>query len=132
MLGIYDEPTKQVVALPIQDRSTRTLQPIFEDFCAAGSVGTTDEWSGYNFLAGSGFGHFVCCHKDGFKNPLTGKHTNNIERTWRPWKEFVRNLRPIRHYNIPIYLNSWLFRFNLHQAGVSWDGIVDGLIQTMA
>ena len=130
VLGIYDVPGKTLVALPITDRSTRTLQPIVQDFCAPGSVGTTDEWSGYNFLAPAGYPHLVCCHKDGFKNPLTGAHTNNVERCWKPWKKHVRTHGPIRLRDIPIHLNEWVFCFNLKNAGASPRQVVDASFRT--
>ena len=58
-----DTISKDMVALYIPDRTTATLQPLITAFTAPGSVGTTDQWAGYNFLARNGWRHLVVCHK---------------------------------------------------------------------
>ena len=61
--SIYDTISKDMVTLYIPDRSTATLQPLITAFTAPGSVGTTDQWAGYNFLGRNGWRHLVVCHK---------------------------------------------------------------------
>ena len=116
---------KYLVALPITHRSTATLKPIFNDFCAVGSTGTTDEWSAYNFLPGDGYNHFVCCHKDGFVDPITGAHTNDVECCWKFWKQYVKRNSPIEKAFLSEHLNAWLFDFNMGRAGNTWPEIVN-------
>ena len=129
---MYDKPTKYLVAVPIADRTMATLSGVIHDFCAPGSTGTTDEWSGYNFLRRDGFPHFVCCHKDGFKNPVTGACTNGVERCWVDWKSYVRRHGPISIHLIPVYLNDWLYKFNLERANLTWPQIVNTLLRALS
>ena len=63
VLGIYDKLTKDLVAFYIPDRTTATLQPLITALTVPGSIGTTDQWGGYNFLPRNGYRHLVVCHK---------------------------------------------------------------------
>ena len=79
--------------------------------------------------------NFVC--------PLTGAHTNGVERTWRPMKRYFsidfpenspwccvlrmfRNARSVSLEQFDSYLYSWLFRYNLERSGMRDDQIFVG------
>ena len=95
--------TNYLVALRIPDRSERTIRPIATQFSAVGSRVNTDGWSAYNFLGPAGWRHLKVCHKRyifgvycrcnitclrHLVDPVTGEHTNNIERNWKHMKEY--------------------------------------------
>ena len=63
-----------------------------------------------------------------FVDPVTGEHTNGIERCWRPFKEYVRKFGPIWDDAMDDYLYSWLFRFNRGRAGKSRRQIFDEIL----
>ena len=159
VLGIWDCTQKCLVAARIPDRSAATMRPLFHFFCNPGIQITTDAWKGYNFLRREGWRHMMVVHKrydalpkcDGmyvfvilrnFVCPLTGAHTNNVERTWRPMKRYFslgfcdiadlmfllrmfRNARRVTLSSFDSYLYSWLFRYNLERSGMRDDQVYD-------
>ena len=84
--------------------------------------------------------NFVC--------PLTGAHTNNVERTWRPMKRYLsfcfcddteclfvlrmfKNARRVTLSSFDSYLYSWLFRYNLERSGMRDDQVYDEIDQCL-
>ena len=63
VLGIYDVPSKQLVALRIPNRQLATMRPLFQYWCIPGIQVTTDAWAGYNFLRPDGWRHLAVVHK---------------------------------------------------------------------
>ena len=105
VLGMWDTAQKCLVAVRIPDRKAATMRPLFHYFCNPGIQITTDAWKGYNFLRPDGWRHLMVVHKRynhlskhggmcmfvflrNFVCPLTGAHTNGVERTWRPMKRY--------------------------------------------
>ena len=62
-----------------------------------------------------------------FIDPLTGAHTQGIERVWWDWKQYVREMRCIHQEDIEEHLYSWLFRYNRVQSGVTREQIIDDI-----
>jgi len=88
VLGIYSSKT-EVIFLRVRDRSGATLISIIEKYVVAGSVIVTDLWCGYNGLAQRGFIHETVNHSENYVNPITGYHTQGIERAWRTAKDYI-------------------------------------------
>ena len=63
VLGIYDRPRNQLIAMRIPDRKGVTLRPLFYHSTVHGSRGVTDDWGGYNFLTNEGWRHLAVVHK---------------------------------------------------------------------
>ena len=51
-----------------------------------------------------------------FVDPVTGAHTQGIERCWKSWKDYVRRARCVRDDRISEYLYAWVFVFNRTQS----------------
>ena len=84
--------------------------------------------------------NFVC--------PLTGAHTNSVERTWRPMKRYLssyfcddteclfvfrmfKNARRVTLSSFDSYLYAWLFRYNLERSGMRDDQVYDEIDQCL-
>jgi transposase-like protein len=81
--GICRE-TKEMFLKRVPNRSTATLQPLLLLKIVPGTLVITDKWRAYNFmdLPPSPFAHFTVNHSKNFVDPLTGAHTQTIERSW--------------------------------------------------
>lgn len=90
VLGIYANKN-DVRYLRVKDRTMSTLTEAIEKHVEAGSVIVTDLWKGYNGLAPRGFIHFTVNHSENYVDPITGYHTQGVERSWRTTKSYIRN-----------------------------------------
>jgi hypothetical protein len=62
---------------------------IIRDWIEPGTTVISDCWGAYRDLQSQGFTHRTVNHSIAFVDPLTGAHTNTIERTWRTVKVFL-------------------------------------------
>ncbi len=46
----------------------------------------TDLWGGYNQLSNRGYIHETVNHSESYVNPVTGFHTQGVERAWKTAK----------------------------------------------
>lgn len=83
VLGMVERTTsRRIVVIPVNDRSRPTLSSILHQYVEKDSVLLSDCWKAYansNLYFKS---HNTVNHSIGFKNSLTGTHTNTIEGTW--------------------------------------------------
>ena len=63
-----------------------------------------------------------------FVDPVTGAHTQGIERCWKSWKDYVRRARCVRDDRISEYLYAWVFVFNRTQSGVPRNQIINDIL----
>ena len=63
-------------------RDRATLIPIIERECKVGSVIHSDEWPAYLILNDIGYHHKTVNHQKNYVNPISGAHTQGIERSW--------------------------------------------------
>ena len=61
-------------------------------------------------------------------DPVTGAHTQGIERCWKSWKDYVRRSRCVRDDRISEYLYAWVFVFNRTQSGVPRNQIINDIL----
>ena len=61
-------------------------------------------------------------------DPVTGAHTQGIERCWKSWKDYVRRSRCVRDHRISEYLYAWVFVFNRTQSGVPRNQIINDIL----
>ena len=67
--------------------------------------------------------NFVC--------PITGAHTNGIERQWRSLKEEIRRGHHVTLGTFDRYLHCWRYRHQLHVDGMRFDRIYDEMVQCL-
>ena len=86
--GICRE-TRDVFFVPVEDRTSDTLLGVIQEYIAEGTTIISDCWKAYNCLEQEGYNHLTVNHSVNFVDPVTGAHTNTIERTWRDIKSLV-------------------------------------------
>ena len=98
VLGGIVRGTMDFFTLPVPDRSAATLQPHIKEWVVEGTTIHTDCWRGYNHLARHGYTHLTVNHSRGFVDPVTGCHTQNIERLWRDIRKELPRFGRIRDH----------------------------------
>ena len=83
--------TKDCFMFTVPDRTAATLLPIIRQSVLPGTTILSDQWAAYNGIAAMGYNHETVNHSRNFVDPVTGAHTQNIERSWKAAKE--RNKR---------------------------------------
>ena len=67
----------------VGDRTAATLLPTIGGSVRPGSTVHSDLWLAYNGVGALGFQHSTVNHSFNFVDPVTGSHTQNIERSWK-------------------------------------------------
>lgn len=79
----------------------------------SGSHIHSDEWRAYNHLSGISFHHKTVCHERNYVNPLTGAHTQKIERLWLEVKtEIESKKRSVPTEYLQAHLDEFSWRFH--------------------
>ena len=109
--GICRE-THERFAIQVQARDAATLLPIIQSMILPGSIIHSDGWSAYNGIdqLPEGYTHFVVNHTTNFVDPLTGSHTQTIERMWREVKRIKRRYEGISRQDVTHHLAEYLWR----------------------
>lgn len=97
----------------VERRDKDTLIPIIQEHCAVRSYVYSDEWRSYSTLTTKGFRHATVCHQENFVDPVTGVHTQLIERTWLDAKvKILKKQRGVPLKNLQSHLDevSWRIR----------------------
>ena len=81
--------TKEFFLVPIDQRDRPTLLRCIQDYIEPGTTIISDCWRAYSCLSDEGFVHYTVNHSLNFVDPVTGAHTNGIERRWREVKKLV-------------------------------------------
>ena len=89
VFGGYCRETKDIFMVPVEKRDSKTLVKLVIEYVKPGTTILTDCWRAYNILGKKGFKHLTVNHSINFVDPITGVHTNNIERTWRDVKNWL-------------------------------------------
>lgn len=90
IFGGIDRDTKEIFVQKVPRRDAPTLIPIIQEKVAPGSQINTDSWRSYGKLDHLGkvspYAHETVNHSENYVDPITGAHTQNIERLWRDFK----------------------------------------------
>ena len=108
VLGMYSTSTEKRFIV-ILDRSACILHPIIRENIGSGSTIWTDEWAGYRRLSEHGFQHQTVNHSLHFVDPVTGAHTQGIERAWEDEKIWLKRIRRPTEYLLN-YLDESVWR----------------------
>lgn len=101
-------------ALQVPDRSASTLIPIIQRYIAPSSVIYSDSWKAYNRIAilPQRYTHKTVNHSTNFVDPVSGAHTQNVERMWREVKRVRRRYEGINRIDIDYHIAEYLWRTN--------------------
>lgn len=110
VFGGIERGSKRRFMLTVPDRSRHTLLPLIKHYVHKGTTIYTDEWKAYYRIPKLGYGytHKTINHSKNFVAPVTGVHTQNIERTWKDAKGWIlRSGNKKEHYSK--YIARYLF-----------------------
>ena len=111
VFGCIERVSKKKFLFPLLEdpkRNSATLLPLIQRYVEPGSLIISDEWRAYSRLPSLGYQHQTVNHSANFVDPITGAHTQNIERLWLDVKSWV--LKPgIRREYYNQYFSRYLF-----------------------
>ena len=115
VMGIAERDGR-IIAGPIDDASTATLQPVITDNVEPGTIVSTDEWPAYNGLASAGFRHGRVNHS--VKEYVSGiHHTNTLEGHWSQLKRSIRGTHVhVSAKHLWKYVAEFSFRRNFRES----------------
>ena len=73
--------------------SDPTTLKVIKKFVKPGSIIWTDSFTSYNCLSDNGFIHESVNHRENYVDPVTGAHTQGVERAWLDSKAWYRASR---------------------------------------
>ena len=86
MLEIDGTSRRPILRL-VRDRTRKTLIHQIKKHVRPRTSILTDEWRAYKGqLSNYGFEQYSVCHKRNFVDPVSGAHTQHIERAWQKYK----------------------------------------------
>lgn len=105
----------EAITRVIPDRSEASTTPLVKKHVLPGSRVATDEWKGYQNLAGEGFTHGRVNHNA--KEWTRGQwHTNTVEALWAMVKRTISGTHVwVSPKYLPTYLGEIEFRWNLRK-----------------
>ncbi|XP_044753610.1 uncharacterized protein LOC123312257 isoform X2 [Coccinella septempunctata] len=116
VLGMIEDGSEEVAMMVVEFRDAHTLTEQIRNYILPGTTIHTDMWRGYNLLSEAGYVHRRVNHSDP-ENPFIasdGTHTQRIESTWRPAKNWFRN-KQIPADQFPEYLIEYLWRRHIRK-----------------
>ena len=94
----------------VPDRSAQTLLPIIRDSIRAGTTIISDMWAAYGSIEATEFNHLTVNHSLNFVDPISGAHTQHIERAWKSAKERNKRQNGTHRHLLDSYLCEWMWR----------------------
>lgn len=99
VFGGFCVQTKQCFFVAVKNRTKETLLQCIKDWIHPGTTIVSDCWHSYDCLNSEGFIHLNVNHTYNFVDPITGAHTNNIERQWRDVRGIVQKMGRKSNYD---------------------------------
>ncbi|XP_066959376.1 uncharacterized protein [Macrobrachium rosenbergii] len=103
--------TREFFVVPVDNRTSATLLAVIKDYIVPGTTIVSDCWRAYDCLKDEGYVHLTVNHSMNFVDPVTGAHTNTIERRWRELRETTPRYGR-RRYNFVGYLAVAYFKIH--------------------
>jgi transposase len=111
------------VRLTVTERSDRaTLERVVREASRPMATVNTDEWGGYNGLAGMGRRHATVCHaerewaRDDDGDGVREVHDNTLEGLWTGLRNFLRPFRGVSKKYLYQYVALFEWGYNVKQA----------------
>ncbi|KYQ50359.1 hypothetical protein ALC60_10560 [Trachymyrmex zeteki] len=73
VFGGYEQGSKKVFVVPVEDRTEKTLLAIIKEWILPGTTIVSDCWKSYDCLNNEGFQHLTVNHSYNFVDPDTGE-----------------------------------------------------------
>jgi transposase-like protein len=109
VFGCYERDSGRIFVIPVKDRTESTLIKEIRDHILPGTIIHSDGWRGYTSISQHNYIHACVNHSQNFVDPVTGCHTQNIERVWRDMRGAIpRYGISQKHYKF--YLAEFLFK----------------------
>ncbi|XP_049338850.1 uncharacterized protein LOC125803978 [Astyanax mexicanus] len=121
MLEIRPHLKRPILRL-VKKRDKNTLIPIIRKHVKPTTLVVSDDWRAYSSLKEEGYRHVRVNHSQNYIDPISGLHTQNIERAWQTYKKEVWHMRAnrseksLRKHLCFIEWTYWLGR--MHKYGV--------------
>lgn len=109
VFGAVERISRRIFVIPIKDRSAATLIAIIQKHIAPGTIIHSDCWKGYSSLNELNYTHRTVNHSQNFVNPVTGVHTQNIERLWRDMRGALPRFGTSEKHYVH-YLGEFIFK----------------------
>jgi transposase len=111
VVGVVQRGGK-VAALVAPNASRATIEPFVRSKVLPDTMIYTDEWSGYDKLEQSGYGHKRIRHAERVY-VMGNVHTNTIEGFWSLLKNGIRGVyHSVSTRHLQDYINEYAFRYN--------------------
>jgi len=79
--------------------------------CEGGSVIHSDEWPSYQCLTSEGFIHETVNHQENDVDPLTGAHTQGVERSWLDAKiSILKKKRGVPIHMLQLHMDQYCWK----------------------
>jgi transposase-like protein len=126
--GICRE-TKGCFMFTVSERTAATLLPIIRQSILPVTTIFSDQWAAYNRIAAMGYTHETVNHSVNFVDPVTGAHTQNIERSCKAAKE--RNMRHNGTHRsmLDSYMCEYIWR---KRQGINGIDVFDNILRDIA
>ena len=128
--GICRE-TNECFMFPVQDRTAATLLPIISANILPGTTVISDQWAAYNTVGGlPGLTHLTVNHSQNFVDPVSGAHTQKIERSWKAAKERNKRHNGTHRSMLDSYMCEFMWRSRVRARNLNvFDTILADIVQ---
>lgn len=109
VFGCFERESRKIFITPVVNRSAETLLGFIKNHIENGTTIISDCWKAYDLLSNEGFTHLKVNHSLNFVDPISGAHTQNIERLWRDVKNNIPKFGR-QHYHLNGYLAEFMFK----------------------
>lgn len=119
--------TNECFMYAVPNRTAATLLPIIQVSIRPGTTIMSDLWRAYGGIAAMGFQHLTVNHQMNFVDPVTGAHTQKVERSWKSAKRRNKRQNGTHRQMLDSYLCEFMWR-KRHQN----DDLFDQILQDIA
>ena len=109
VFGGWCRDTKESFMYTVPNRTADTLVAIIQDVIRPDTTVMSDLWRAYNSLGTAGFQHLTVNHSMNFVDPITGAHTQSVERSWKSAKERNKRHNGTHRQILDSYLCEWMW-----------------------
>lgn len=117
-VGGVERGSKNIFIVPVENRNTDAILNVIKENVLPGTTVITDQWLAYQsaIRKNPNYSHLTVNHSLYFVDPANELvHTQNIEGLWSVCKNFLRNKKGIKHYDLGIYIAQFMWAYKLEK-----------------